>query len=237
MNGNNLLVAATVALGIFLGTAQAATITQSFTAGSTSTNDGAQYFGTSSTANVTSLSLSLAWDTNGSDYTCNDTASESRCVLHSGLPTAMAAAFAGTSNSTPYAFEVNSDATVFQNAHSPEGGSLVDASSYGGGTQLHFYVVGQGMLEAGDIYSSTAFSSNSVLDANFMSAFGQNVYAMDWFLSAPWSAGDSTYYPNGGDYFGSFGALADAVPSTPEPATWLSLFTGLSAIAWKRRKA
>ncbi len=142
----------------------------------------------------------------------------------------MSAFFSGTANSSFESFTTNTDASSTQNAHSPANGSQIYVSKNGSGSYVDWYVVGSGILQAGHFYSSTAFNSNSVLDASYMATVISNITANSWFISTAWDGTGLTYYSNGGDYFNSFSGLA-AASTAPEPGTWFSMLGGLAAAA------
>lgn len=215
--------------------ASAATISLALTADSGGVTDNASYWGGGGVT-VTNINFNLSWSTDPAAYNCTNTATNSTCKLKFPNSTGMSAFFSGTANSTFQSFTTNSDASSSQNTNSPVGGSQIYVSQSGSGSYVDWYVVGSDILQAGHFYSSTAFSSNSVLDADYMASVIANITSNSWFISAPYNG--STYYPNGGDYFDSFGGLATATSGTPEPGTLFSLLGALGvagALKLRRR--
>jgi len=213
------------------------TISDTWSAGSGSTTDNASYFGGGG-ATVTSLSLALSWVNDVSLYSCSNVATYSSCLLNSGNLSAMSASFSGTYNSNVSTFNVASNATSTQNAGSPAGGSWVHAEQNGSGSDIQWYVVGSGMLEAGEIISTQAYDSetDSVLDANFVNQVLQSTTGLTWFLSAPVQVSAPLYYQNPGDYFTQFGAESEGT-ATPEPATCGLLIGGLGLVTLLKRRS
>ncbi len=233
----SILVAAAPSLSF------AGAIDLNFSAGSASGQDNANYFAGSGGAYTTvdNVSLNLTWDTSKLTGCTSHSAGEFACTADSS-GTAMSATFAGSYSSTPYSFTVNSDASDTQRTHSPYGvfgGDILEIQQSGSGSLIQWYVVGQNILEAGQLHSSLAFDvSQTPVDQAYINSFIAGLTGMDWFVSTQWVPGDNTYYGNGGDYFSLGGAqFVDA--SAPEPGTWLSLAGGLAGLGFMklRRRA